>query len=143
MDDEGDARVSLLIEDEETESEVQYPIVISSSLTILNLGKIEYERPEFHSKTNLFPIGYKSVRQHTSMINIKDRCEYICEILDKGNKPSFKITCMDDPENPIEKDSATAAWMFIQIQIQAKKKDNTNAALSGPNHFGLSMKKVQ
>ena len=43
-----------------------YPIIINSSLSILDLGEVEYERPNYHSEKNLFPIGFKSLREHNS-----------------------------------------------------------------------------
>ena len=66
---------------------VQYPIYVSATLRILNLGYIEFERQNFHSSRNLIPIGYKSVRQYSSMFHKDRKCEYICEILDNVNGP--------------------------------------------------------
>ena len=51
------------------EGNIIYPIVISPTLSILNLGVIEWERPAFHSEKNIFPIGYKSLRKNTSMVH--------------------------------------------------------------------------
>ena len=42
---------------------VIYPIVINNSLSILNLGKIDFQRPNYHTEKNLFPIGFKSLRE--------------------------------------------------------------------------------
>ncbi len=41
---------------------VKYPIIIHQGLRILDLGFIEYEKPYYHTATNIFPIGYKSIR---------------------------------------------------------------------------------
>lgn len=64
-----------------------YPIIINSSLQILDLGVVEYERPQYHSEKNLFPIGFKSMREHNSQRRLGERCQYICEITDGGLKP--------------------------------------------------------
>jgi len=83
------------------EGNIVYPIVISPTLQILNLGVIEWERPAYHSEKNIFPIGFKSVRKNTSMVNLGKQDEYICEILDGGQKPMFKVTCSSEPSKPI------------------------------------------
>ena len=90
---------------------IKYPIQINSSLQILDLGKIEYERPFYHSEKNLFPIGFKSSREHNSQITLGLRCQYISEILDGGSKPQFRVTPGDDPDNPIVRDSSTGCWV--------------------------------
>ncbi len=49
---------------------IKYPIEISPTLQILNLGTIEYDRINYHSEKNFFPIGYKSLREYTSMFKV-------------------------------------------------------------------------
>ena len=49
------------------EGNIIYPIVISPTLSILNLGVIDWERPAYHSEKNIFTIGYKAIRKGTSM----------------------------------------------------------------------------
>jgi hypothetical protein len=41
------------------------------------------------------------------------RCDYVCEILDGGNSPLFKVTSMEDPDNPIIRDASSGAWIYI------------------------------
>jgi hypothetical protein len=79
------------------EGNIIYPIVITPTLSILNLGVVDFERPAYHSDKNIFPIGFKSVRKNTSMIHLNKQDEYICEILDGGQKPMFKVTCSSEP----------------------------------------------
>ena len=50
-----------------------YPITINSSLQIIDLGVIESERPQYHTEKNLFPIGFKSLREHNSQIRLGER----------------------------------------------------------------------
>ncbi len=52
------------------EGNIVYPIQISPTLQILNLGIIEWERPAYHSEKNIFPIGFKAVRKNTSMVHL-------------------------------------------------------------------------
>ncbi len=56
-------------------------------------------------------MGYRSVREHASTVKLGDRAKYTCEILDAGPKPLFQVTSSEDPEHPIIKESATAAWV--------------------------------
>jgi hypothetical protein len=93
------------------EGNIIYPIIINSSLQILNLGKIEWEKSSYHTEKNLFPIGYKAVREHASMNKLGERALYTCEILDGGTKPLYKLTPHEDEENPILKESSTGCWV--------------------------------
>ena len=117
-----------------------YPIVVSPTLKILNLGVIDYSRQFFHSNRNIFPIGYKSIRECASMIYAGQRCEYVCEILDTGgNGPVFKVTCMDDPHNPLIRDSSSGAWIEIVKRINDLTGiQRKNVTVSGPDRFGLA-----
>ena len=103
--------------DRDEEGHIVYPIIVTPTLRILNLGVVEYMRPAFHSARNLFPIGFKSVREYTSMFYPNKRCEYMCEILDGGNEPLFKVTASDDPSNPMIKASSSGVWIDICKKI--------------------------
>ena len=120
-----------------------YPIIINNNLKILNLGTIVYDNKNYHSEKNIFPIGYKSVREHQSMFNLQNRAEYTCEILDGGEKPKYKLTCSEDNEHPIICDSSTACWSYVgnainELQGNKKKK----VTISGTERFGLCDSKV-
>jgi hypothetical protein len=52
------------------------------------------------------------------MFNFGGRAEYTCEILDGGEKPHFKVTASEDPENPIIKDTASGCWIEIVRKIE-------------------------
>lgn len=119
--------------------EIIYPIVINASLKILDLGKIEYERIHYHSEKNLFPIGYKAVREHQSMFKLGERALYTCEILDGGLKPQYKLISNEDPDNPIIRDSSTGCWIAVCNKInilQGSKR--SKVTISGTDRFGLS-----
>ena len=78
------------------EGNIEYPIQVTGTLKIFNLGIVDNTRSAFHSSSNIFPIGFKSVREHASLYAIGQRAEYTCEILDDGSKPMFKVTCSED-----------------------------------------------
>lgn len=120
------------------EGNVIYPIIISPSLKILNLGKLEYVRQNYHSEKNIFPIGYKAVREHPSMVNPNERGFYTCEILDGGERPIFKLTPHTDPENPIIKDTCTGCWIVVCNKINdIQQNRKSKVTISGTERFGL------
>ena len=51
------------------------------------------------------------------MYKLNERCEYLCEILDGGNSPLFKVTSSEDPENPIIKEASSGVWIEICKRI--------------------------
>jgi hypothetical protein len=51
------------------------------------------------------------------MVNPGGRCQYLCEILDGGSRPLYKVTPIDDQENPIIRDSSTGCWIEIYKRI--------------------------
>ena len=120
-----------------------YPIIINNNLKILNLGEIIYDNKNYHSEKNIFPVGYKSVREHQSMFNLLNRAEYTCEILKGETKPIYKLTSSEDVEHPIIKDSSTACWIVVgnainELQGNKRKK----VTISGTERFGLCDPKV-
>ncbi|CDW85165.1 f y-rich n-terminus family protein [Stylonychia lemnae] len=118
---------------------IKYPIIVSPTLQILNLGIIEFEKPFYHSEKNFFPIGFKSLRDYTSMVRPGERCQYICEILDGGPKPLFKVTCSEDPQNPLIRDSSSGVWIDICKKInEIQGNKRTNVTVSGPDRYGLA-----
>lgn len=77
-----------------------FPVIISSSLKLLSLGKIK-TGPFYHSEHNLFPVGYTSVRTYSSIFTKGEKAEYTCEIIDGGEKPVYRVTTSEDPDHPI------------------------------------------
>jgi hypothetical protein len=63
------------------EGGIIFPLQINTSLKLLNIGTINVN-PAYHSEHNLFPVGFKSVRTHSSMFYKGKRSEYTCEILE-------------------------------------------------------------
>ena len=112
--------------------------IINSTLQIINFGRIEYERTNYHTNDMLFPIGYKSIRIDQSIYEIDKKVEYICEILDGGDKPQFKLVSEEEPDNPVVKESPTACWQVFYKKINSllnNKKNKIN--VNGDEKFGL------
>ena len=113
--------------------------MINNSLSIECLGTLDWNKPLYHTEKNLFPIGFKSMREHLSLVNPGERCQYMCEILDGGSKPLYKVTSMDEPNNPIMKDSSTGCWIDICKKLNdISGNRRMNVTVSGPERFGLA-----
>jgi hypothetical protein len=108
-------------------------------LHILNLGEIEYESPYYHTEKNLFPKGFKSLREHSSMFKLGERAHYTSEILDGGLKPMYKLIPHEDPDHPIIKESSTGCWIVVCNKINELHKTNKRekVTISGTERFGL------
>ena len=81
------------------------------------------------------------------MFTVGKRAKYTCEILDGGSKAIFQITSSEDPDNPIRKDTPTAAWVLPHTHPQIVVCTAVNnispikrqsVTISGPERFGLS-----
>eukprot|EP00347_Sterkiella_histriomuscorum_P008410 403345198 len=124
--------------DSDANGNIKYPIEINQSLKILNLGYIDNERQNYHSHRNLFPIGFKTIRTHQSLFNLGARAEYICEILDGGERPLFKVTPAEEPDKPIIKDSTSGCWLEIVKRIESMTNIRKGkVTVSGPDRYGL------
>ena len=91
----------------------------------------------------LFPIGFKSMRIDQSIYEIDKKVEYICEILDGGDKPQFKLISEEEPNNPVVKESPSACWQVFYKKINSllnNKKNKIN--VDGNEKFGLTDKSV-
>lgn len=117
--------------------EKTFPMQISSSLKLLNLGKIIPE-PYYHTEHSLFPVGFRSLRIYYSMFHPGVKCEYLCEILQGNLRPVFKVTSQEDTSNPIVEDDPTTCWTQIyQKAGPLNNKTFEKVAISGTERFGL------
>jgi len=119
-----------------------YPIKLGPSLQVYDLGKIIWNRPNFHSEKYIWPSGYKSRRAYASMLNSENRIFYRCEIVDDGQAPEFRLTPEDDQSNPVVGISATAVWTVVVKRVGALRIEEggkkTFANVSGPEYFGYA-----
>ena len=116
--------------------EIVFPIVISSSQKLLNLGTIK-PGPFYHSEHNQFPVGYTSIRTYSSIFTLNKKADYTCEIIDGGDKPLYRVTSSEDPANPIVRESSTGCWVYICRRVndlQENKKQKVT--ISGTERFG-------
>lgn len=57
------------------------PLRISPTLTVLSLGRVIYDRPQYHTQRSIFPVGYRSQREHTSLLDPSQKGVYTSEIV--------------------------------------------------------------
>ncbi|KAK8837523.1 choline dehydrogenase 6 [Tritrichomonas musculus] len=121
------------------------PIKLTSTMTLISLGRIVTDRPDFHSNTYIYPAGYKSSKIHLSILDPTKRVRYINEIVDVGEKmPIFRVTMEGDQSISFEGLSPTSPWSSILDKIREKKAETSNevpnSKASGPTFFGLTSK---
>jgi len=122
---------------------VALPLHLGNYLSIVSLGTIVYDRPAYHNKRYIFPVGYRALRYHRSLVNPTNKCKYLCEILDSGDKPLFKVTCEEEPNKPISKDSASGVWTIIEKRLAEKTSSRRKTiTVSGMHRFGLAFASV-
>ncbi len=121
---------------------VLFPLVLSKSASILDLGHVVTDRPGFHSEKYVWPAGFKSTRLYTSIKENK-KILYTCEIVDDGSaNPSFRISCSDLDE-PIVMPTASSAWTEVinRANLYRSSPGDTGKLLSqvsGPEYFGFA-----
>ncbi len=72
------------------------------------------------------------------MFHLVQRSKYTCKIVNGGNKPLYKLTSSEDPNNPIIRDSWTAFWSFVCNKINdLQDKKRKKVTVSGIERFGL------
>lgn len=101
--------------------------IFARGASILSLGTIVYDRPAFHSKGYIFPVGFKSVRKLPSPSQPDKLINYYSEILDGGNAPIFKVTAQN---NEISFTEATSSGVWCTALCKIKKRDKVS--VSGP-----------
>ena len=93
--------------------------VRSGGLMVLAPGEVEFGHEAFHNRTHIFPKCLRTRRCYWSMRKYNTRAIYDCEILDEGDKPTFKITSFDRGFEPlvIRTKSAPDAWNQVHWRI--------------------------
>ncbi|KAH0793422.1 F/Y-rich N-terminus family protein [Histomonas meleagridis] len=118
---------------------IKYPIAITQTSSIIDIGHIVYDRKGFSSARYIYPAGYKSLRLHTSMKDVTQRVPWISEIVDTGGpNPLFRVYMEEDPSVSYEGDTPSSPWVQILKAISAKKKEKKANAVSGPEAYLLA-----
>ncbi|KAG0828116.1 hypothetical protein G6F29_007809 [Rhizopus arrhizus] len=116
---------------------IQLPVQIAS-LKVIDLGRIEYERPSFHNERYIFPIGYTAERTYMSMVDPSNQTVYTCKVEDSSDGPLFTLWSADAPDQCLSAKTATGVWALVIKKVnEVRQKDSSNA-ISGPEYYGFS-----
>lgn len=69
-----------------------YPITMSNSLSLYDLGTIIHDRPGYNTENWIYPAGYISTRIYGHMMEPGRKCVYTCKIVECGDFPRFANT---------------------------------------------------
>lgn len=109
------------------------PLILSNDgITILNFGKIVYDRQAYHTENVIYPTGYKISRVFNGI-------NYICRILDNGNFPLFEIYKESDQFTKFMGNSADDVHSEL---LQASESRSSIIIPDGDRFFGLRNKIV-
>ncbi|EAX91638.1 F/Y-rich N-terminus family protein [Trichomonas vaginalis G3] len=124
--------------------ETSYPIQVTESAQILNIGTVIYDRPAFHSDRYIYPAGYKSCKLAPSLQDPDHRVRWISEIVDTGaDAPTFRVYQEDNPNEVFNGATPTAPWSQAMKAIASTKCEKGRIpSISGPEAFLLSAPKV-
>ncbi len=121
----------------------------AGSALIFSLGCVT-SPSVFHTRRFILPFGFTSVRSFTSFVHPDMQCPYVCEILDGGdiNKAHFRVTCIDDVEQPVVALSPSAAWRQVLCMIRAQAQQqgipvNLSDHVNGLVMFGVAHPSIQ
>ncbi|KAI9300017.1 F/Y-rich N-terminus-domain-containing protein [Cunninghamella echinulata] len=112
------------------------PVEIDS-WTVFSLGQVVYDRPSFHNQRYIYPVGYKVKKWYRSMIDPKSDTQYLCEILDGGQEPVFRLVADDNPTEVYTGSTTTSVWTIVVRRAFAIRNMEYGHNPVGPDFFGL------
>ncbi|CAO3575022.1 unnamed protein product [Mortierella alpina] len=116
---------------------VKFPLTIGI-ITLMDIGRVVFDREAFHTERYIWPVGYKMSRSYNSMIDPTKLTTYTCSVIEDGEAPKFQIDAEDQPGKPIIAGTATGAWTHVvKTANQIRRREHSNSA-SGPDYFGFS-----
>ncbi|KAF9950950.1 transforming growth factor beta regulator 1 [Mortierella alpina] len=119
---------------------LNYPIVVgkgTNEVIIENMGRIVWNGRGYHNHRYIFPVGFRSKKQYTSLSDTSKKTYFISEILDGGEQPVFQITLEDMPEKVFRHSSSSGAWE-LALKGLMELGFNAKTHASGPDMYGLT-----
>eukprot|EP00698_Gefionella_okellyi_P011013 TRINITY_DN288_c0_g1_i1.p1 TRINITY_DN288_c0_g1~~TRINITY_DN288_c0_g1_i1.p1 ORF type:complete len:3741 (+),score=673.98 TRINITY_DN288_c0_g1_i1:115-11337(+) len=105
------------------------------------LGTVVYDREKYHDERYIYPVGYRAVVSRASVLELGKKEEYVCEILDGGDAPLFRVSLKSDPTHRFEGLTLTAAAKAVMLKADSLKPEaerrKSGASVSGPEFFRL------
>lgn len=116
----------------------KFPLILTKSTRLYNLGTVVYDRPGFHNNRYIFPAGFRSGKIFASYHDPTKLATYINEIIDTGkDSPLFRVYMEDYPEKVFEGSTMTAPWRLLRNAIKGNVKED-NSSVKGSDYFCLS-----
>ncbi|CAO3591055.1 unnamed protein product [Absidia cylindrospora] len=122
--------------DQDKDGKYCLPVEIDS-WTVYSLGYVVYDRPAFHNQRYIYPVGYKVKKWYRSMIDPKSDTQYVCEILDGGQEPIFRLEADDNPGKSYTGPTPTTVWTIAVREAFAIRNMDYGHNPVGPDFFGL------
>ncbi|KAF9274389.1 transforming growth factor beta regulator 1 [Mortierella alpina] len=119
---------------------LNYPIVVgkgTNEVIVENMGRIVWNGRGYHNHRYIFPVGFRSKKQYTSLSDTSKKTYFISEILDGGEQPIFQITLEDMPEKVFRHSSSSGAWE-LALKGLMELGFNAKTHASGPDMYGLT-----
>ena len=107
-------------------------------ITVHRLGEIIYDRPAYHNKRYILPVGFTTSRSYLSVISPDSTMNYFSSIIDNGPTPLYQVTPEGHPEMTFQSASTTGAWAAVAKAAAAIRGKDTAPSVSGPDYFGLA-----
>ncbi|KAK2963197.1 hypothetical protein BLNAU_1730 [Blattamonas nauphoetae] len=106
---------------------------------LVNTGIVVTDKPLFHKQTHIFPLGLKYKYLYHCIVHPAEKHHYLCEIVNGGDRPFYKVTCLCRPTLQFFGPSATAAFkqVIAELQTTGKHKRETTS-IRGTRCFGLT-----
>ncbi|KAG0202048.1 choline dehydrogenase 7 [Mortierella sp. GBA30] len=101
------------------------------------MGRIVWNGRGYHNHRYIFPVGFRSKKQYTSLSDTSKKTYFISEILDGGEQPIFQITLEDMPEKVFRHSSSSGAWE-LALKGLMELGFNAKTHASGPDMYGLT-----
>lgn len=107
-------------------------------ITVHSLGQVVHDRPAYHNKRYILPVGFTTARSYLSVISPEASCNYFSTILDNGPAPLYQVTPEGHPEMAFQSASTTGAWAAVAKAAAAIRGKDSAPSVSGPDYFGLA-----
>ncbi|KAK9835596.1 hypothetical protein WJX74_003803 [Apatococcus lobatus] len=128
----------------------------SRQAELLEAGTLRVDKGWYNSGY-VFPDGFKSRVLFRSSVALERTCLHECFVLGKSGAyfplPTFQVTALDRPEEPVIAKSCTGCWTQIQKRINAVIESRRKAgedlppapktAIAGPEFFGFNQPEIE
>lgn len=94
-------------------------------IIIYSFGEIVHDRPNYHCRDLLYPVGFRAARIYKSFTHPDQEVKYFCTVKDGGDDPLFEIIAEDAPQVTFCDLSAPAVWTKVENGSQVTCRINT------------------